>query len=175
MSVLAISLETANTFYSLGLKLTVWGAAVTFLGALLLAWGTRVRDAEQERLNQQQAWRSVSAEQQQTLIVALTGHPMKVWVNWVGNDPEATTYHDDINQALKAAGIETNSYSGYVRALGLTIKGMPGPEYDLLLAAFEKAGMRLSPEPYGPGERFPGQLQIVVGSKPPPSLPGMHE
>src|SRR5205807_3696925 len=33
MSVLAISLETANTFYSLGLKLTVWGAAVTFLGA----------------------------------------------------------------------------------------------------------------------------------------------
>lgn len=43
-----ISLETANRFYSLGWKASLFGSFVTLIGVSLLMWGTRVRDHDFE-------------------------------------------------------------------------------------------------------------------------------
>lgn len=43
-----ISLQTANRFYTLGWGLSFTGALITFVGVILLMWGTRVRDQDFE-------------------------------------------------------------------------------------------------------------------------------
>src|ERR1035438_5593802 len=48
ISLLDISLATANRFYAWGWGLSASGAAITVLGIGLLWWGTRVRDHDFE-------------------------------------------------------------------------------------------------------------------------------
>jgi hypothetical protein len=48
MSFFDISLDAANRFHSWGWRLAVAGSVLTFLGVLLLMWGTRVRDQDFE-------------------------------------------------------------------------------------------------------------------------------
>jgi len=96
----------------------------------------------------------------------LKGHPMKVWTTFVGSDPEATTFRNDIDATLQAAGITTQYFSGWEVAVGLKITDVPGTDGQLLIAAFEKAGLPLQVVPQE--KMFQGQLGIIVGSKPPP-------
>jgi hypothetical protein len=44
--------------------------------------------AEQERLKATMAWRRITAAQFETLNRILRGHPMKVWVSSLSDDPE---------------------------------------------------------------------------------------
>jgi hypothetical protein len=67
---------------------------------------------EQERLKGQMAWRRITAERYQILIVNLKEHPMEVWLTFVGNDPEATVFREDIDRTLDAAGIKTKFFVG---------------------------------------------------------------
>ena len=100
------------------------------------------------------------------LVAALKGHPLELWLAWVGSDPEAAAFRFDLDLTLREAGVVTKIFSGWETAVGLQITRVPGPDYDLLVAAFEKAGLPLTP--VAPNPKFPRQLQIVVGSRPPP-------
>ncbi len=147
-------------------------AGIFFLGLLTvsdlrLAQLERAAEQEQLRLNQQAAWRGLTAEQHEKLVATLKGHPLELWLAWVGSDPEATAFRFDLDLTLREAGVVTKIFSGWQMAVGLQITQVPGPDYDLLVAAFEKAGLPLTP--VVPNPRFaPQQLQIIVGSKPPP-------
>lgn len=140
-------------------------AGVFFLGILTVA------DAKQAQLEgvaeAQQRWRRISPEQHTSLVASLRGHPIEVWVSFVGADPEAAMFHADIEHALKVAGLKTKFYSGWERAVGLSITDVPGPDHDILLTAFRQAGLRVLSTP-PPRERFQNQLMVIVGSKPPP-------
>jgi hypothetical protein len=120
---------------------------------------------ETERLKKQLAWRRVSAEQQQILVAELKGHPMTVWTAFISNDPESVIFRDDIDKALKTAGIETRYFGGLELVVGLEITHVPGPAYDLLVKAFKKAGLPFTTIP--PVNGLDG-LAILVGTKPSP-------
>ena len=123
---------------------------------------------EQERLKAQMAWRRVSLEQARQLANALKGKSLKLWLTFVGADPESTVFREDINQALTVAGVKTEFFSGYERAVGLTLKGGTPEERTALIHAFRTAGLPLV-ESADPGF-MKGELEILVGTKPPPEF-----
>ncbi|NTY40046.1 hypothetical protein [Burkholderia diffusa] len=123
---------------------------------------------EQERLKAQMAWRRVSLAQARQLAIALKGKSIELWLTFVGADPESTVFREDINQALTAAGLKTKFFSGYERAVGLTLNGGTPEQRIALMHAFHAAGLPLV-ESAEPG-RMKGELEILVGTKPPPEF-----
>jgi len=124
---------------------------------------------ELQRLKSTVAWRTVSAQQREILLKTLKGISTTVWVTSLRDDPEARLFRDDLDGALKAAGIATKYFVGYELAMGLTISPTPaGPERDALIAAFNFAGLPLSPKQ---GDRIgpATELEITVGTRPPPA------
>jgi hypothetical protein len=123
---------------------------------------------EQERLKAQMAWRRVSPEQAKCLIQHLLGEKLEAWVTFVGDDPEATVFREDINEALNAAGVKTKFFSGYARAIGLVVKGGQPAQRAKLVQAFTAAGLATT------NSSEPGfaknELEILVGSKSPPAF-----
>ncbi|HHG3093077.1 TPA: hypothetical protein ACPVXD_003285 [Vibrio parahaemolyticus] len=121
---------------------------------------------EQQRLKAQLAWRRLSRQQYQLLYDKLNGNiSSKVWVTFVGTDPESTLYREDINSALLASDIKTSYFSGYEMAVGLKIVGPPSKEKDILINAFKDAGLIFEVlEESGFADKH---LQVLVGSKPP--------
>ena len=132
-------------------------ASILFLGVLTLAdW----RSAQLEQAAEQQMqWRALTDRQREILISSLQGHSFEVWVSFVRTDPEAAAFHADLEAVLKQAGLKTKFFSGWERAVGLKITDVPGPDHDVLLAAFRNAGLPVIPEP---------PVMVIVGSKPPP-------
>lgn len=121
---------------------------------------------EQERLKAQLAWRRLSEEQFRTLNSHLSnGLKSDIWVSFVKNDPESTLYREDINSALVSSGITTKFFSGYEMAVGLKIIGPNSEDRSLLIKAFEDA--KLDFEVQEKNGFSDGQLQVLVGSKPP--------
>jgi hypothetical protein len=121
---------------------------------------------ETEKLKASVAWRRLSKEQYEGLIEALHGQTFEVWLTFVGDDPESTTFRSELDQALTKAGLKTNYFSGYAMAVGLQIRNHPGPQMDAIVTAFNKVGI-----PFvitEPGKMFKDKLEILVGSKPPP-------
>ena len=124
---------------------------------------------EQEKLKAQMAWRRVSPGQAQVLVQSLAAMALETcWVTFVGDDPEATVFREDINQALTAAGVKTKFFSGYARAVGLTVRGGSSADRGKLVKAFTAAGLLVlnSSEPGFSGN----QLEVLVGTKPPPEF-----
>jgi hypothetical protein len=123
---------------------------------------------EQEKLKAQMAWRRVSPGQAKILVQSLAAETLETWVTFVGDDPEATVFREDINQALNAAGVKTKFFSGYARAVGLTVRGGLPADRGKLVKAFAAAGLPVlnSSEPGFSGN----QLEVLVGSKPPPEF-----
>ncbi len=121
---------------------------------------------EQERLKSVVAWRSLTKEQHDPLITSLKGHKFSVWTSWVGKDPEATIFRNQIDATLKEAGLETKHFSGWEMAIGLQIRNLPGKDYDILMRAFQKANIPF--ESVSPNNFSPDELLIIVGTKPPP-------
>jgi hypothetical protein len=124
---------------------------------------------ELEQLKAKMAWRRVTKEQHNILVSELKGKPIRVWLTFVGTDPESTVFRDDLNRALTEAGVETEYFSGYGMAVGLTISNDKGQARDWLIRALEKTGLPLTQvDTKGMIGGLEGQLEIRVGTKPPP-------
>jgi hypothetical protein len=123
---------------------------------------------EQERLKALMAWRRVSPTQAQQLSSILKGAQIELWLAWVGDDPEATVFRADLEAALTSANVKTKYFSGYARAVGLSVTGGTPKERQLLLQAFHSVGLPLvESDQQG---MMKGQLEITVGTKPPPDF-----
>ncbi|MEZ9010340.1 MULTISPECIES: hypothetical protein [Vibrio] len=121
---------------------------------------------EQERLKAQLAWRRLSEEQSKILHTHLSNNlKANVWVSFVKNDPESTLYREEINSVLVSSGVKTKYFSGYEMAVGLNIIGPPSEDKALLIKAFKDAGLQF--EVKQTNGFSDGQLQVLVGSKPP--------
>ena len=192
-SMFSISAPAADTIYTCANVLLVVGATLALIGTAGVFWSGGVRERfaderistneaetakakaetakallEQERLKSLMAWRRVSPAQAQRLSSVLKGRQIEVWLAWVGNDPEATVLRGDLDAALTAAEVKTKYYSGYARAVGLTVTGGTAEERRLLLQAFHAAGLPLvESDQQG---MMNGQLEITVGTKPPPEF-----
>ena len=114
----------------------------------------------------QVGWRRISREKADALKMALQGSKFSVWTTFVGADPEATIFRNELDAALVEAGLETKFFSGWERAVGLKIAGSPSAERDRLAAAFAAARLLFTIE--GPGEFAKDDLVIIVGTKPEP-------
>jgi hypothetical protein len=123
---------------------------------------------EQEKLKAEMAWRRVAPAQAKLLAEALAGAQLETWLTFVGADPEATVFREDINEALIAAGIKTKFFSGYDRAVGLVVKGGAPEQQAQLVNALRSAGLQAvqSPEP----GFAKNELEVLVGTKPPPAF-----
>lgn len=130
--------------------------------------GTAQARLETERVRREVAWRRLTKKQYDILQEQLKGKDLFVWTCFVGTDPEATVYRNDLDKALTDAGVKTQYFSGFVMAVGLKI--MPGPGFEILTAAFDAA--EISYVLADPNQRelatFREKLAIIVGTKPPP-------
>ena len=188
-----ISASVADSIYKWASILLVTGAALTLISTLGAVWSGAIRERftteriamneaetsraneetakaklETERLKSQMAWRRVNIEQAKVLKEDLKGHHLEPWLTYLDKDPESTTFREDINDALAAAGIKTKFFSGYERAVGLTVKGGTEEQRALLLKTFHRAGLPLFES--AERSRHNGELEILVGSKPPPQF-----
>jgi hypothetical protein len=189
-----INSQAADVIYSWSNVLLVFGATLALIGTAGVFWSGGVREKfaderisaneaetakakaetaqamlEQERLKSQMSWRRVTPIQAQQLAIALSGTSIEPWLAWVGNDPEATVFRGDLEAALTAAGVNTKYFSGYTMAVGLSVKGGTSKDRQILLQAFHAAGLLLV-ESDQEG-LMPGELEITVGTKPPPDFP----
>lgn len=188
-----ISSSAADSIFTWSNIILIAGAALTVVGGIGVTWSGGIRDKfaserissneaiaaqanaeaaharlEQERLKAEMAWRRVSPDQSARLAAALHGHDISLWLTFVGDDPEATVFREDLNGALTAAGVRTSFFSGYARAVGLTLKGGSPEQRQLILGAFQAAGIPLlaSDQP----SQFPNEPEVLVGTKPPPAF-----
>lgn len=122
---------------------------------------------ETVRLQSKMAWRRVTAEQQAILRDGLREEPIEVWTTFVGSDPESKLYRDEIDAALRQAGLQTKYFSGWEVSVGLKIVGPDSPAKHRLVDVFHRAGFQFTVEP--PGEFSPNDLVIIVGTKPDPN------
>ena len=161
-----VSLPVADAVFTWANIVLVVGAVLAFVGTAAVFWSTGIRERyaderiaaneaeaakakaetarallEQERLKAQMAWRRIGPIQAQRIAEGLRGEQLEVWVTFVGNDPEATVYREDINSALAAAGVKTKFFSGYERAVGLSVKGGKPEQRARLVNAFAAAGV----------------------------------
>jgi hypothetical protein len=187
----SITSQLADSIYAWSNVLLVLGATLALVGTAGVFWSGGVREKfaderisaneaetakakaetaqaklEQERLKALMAWRRVSPTQAQQLSSVLKGAQLELWLAWVGDDPEATVFRGDLEAALTAAGVKTKYFSGYARAVGVSVKGGTPEERQTLLQAFHAAGLPLvASDQEG---MMKGQLEITVGTKPPP-------
>lgn len=192
-SMFSITSQLADAIFTWSNVLLVIGATLALVGTAGVFWSGGVREKfaderiaaneaetakakaetakallEQERLKAMMAWRRVSPHQAQKLATALHGIHLELWLAWVGDDPEATVFRSDLEAALTAAGVKTKYFSGYARAIGISVKGGTSEERQLLLNAFHTVGLPLI-ESDQEG-MMKGQLEITVGTKPPPEF-----
>lgn len=139
-----VSLPVADAVFTWANVILVVGAVLAFVGTAAVFWSTGIRERyanervaaneaetakakaetarallEQERLKAQMAWRRISPAQAQLIGQRLGGEPLDTWITFVGNDPEATVFREDIKATFTAAGVKTNFFSGYERAVVL--------------------------------------------------------
>jgi hypothetical protein len=127
-------------------------------------------EQETTRLKIAAAWRTIKKEQYDSVVATLRGQTFEVWTTFVGDDPEATLYRNDIDKMLQDAGLKTKYFSGWKVSIGLKIVADPIPEFAVLEAAFRQAGIPFHVEQRDDNldfRRFPGLL-IIVGTKPSP-------
>jgi len=128
--------------------------------------------AEQARLQvaqivEAQSWRIISPEQKAKLIEALKGKNLKIWTSFVGDDPEAVQYRNQIDEALKEAGVETHYFSGWQQAAGVSLLGNDTPERRAFADAFAIAGIHVELKPPHPNSNFGTEYPcLLVGTKP---------
>jgi len=108
----------------------------------------RVR-LEQEQFKAKLAWRRITIEQHDKIVVALRGQAMAVQLEFPPSDPEATMFANDISVTLRDAGMAVTATAVVSNrpSLGLGISRMPSEgqppsaEWVLLASAFKDAGI----------------------------------
>ncbi|OBU39634.1 hypothetical protein CTM76_08445 [Photobacterium phosphoreum] len=122
---------------------------------------------EQQRLKAQLAWRRLNKEQIIILKNNLNNQINdKIWLTFVGDDPESRLYYEDFNNVFSSLNIPTKFFNGYTMAVGLRILGADSESKSVVIDAFKKAGIPFdiaieSKFNYDKG------VEILVGSKPP--------
>jgi len=188
-----ISLALANTIYVIANVMLVCGAVLALVGTMAVFWSGGIRDKyaderiasneaetarakaeaakaqlETERLKAQVAWRRLSPLQHKVLVEALKGNlPEGVWIETVGDDPEASELHADITRAFEEAGIQVHTFTGWARAVGVGIANGPQPSRQAVQSAFLAIGVVLDEQKTGMSKAN-DKVEIIVGSKPPP-------
>jgi hypothetical protein len=119
---------------------------------------------ETQRLKQQVAWRRITRPQHDALVSALTGKKIDFFLSFVDADPESALFPDDIDRTMKDAGLKPSFFSGWQRAVGLSIAGTDSPELTALVEAFDAAGLPLVRKPI---DHPSFKIELLVGSKPP--------
>lgn len=175
VSLLDISLATANRFYAWGWGLSASGAAITVLGIGLLWWGTRVRDhdfehsmatlhkqagvfekdaanarLETEKLKAVVAWRTLSSANSLELERVLSAKSGSVNLRWTDGDPEALFLAIQISQVLQKAKwqVAAGSFKPANQMLfGLILPPDAGKDADTLRQAFTAAHISFSSVP----------------------------
>lgn len=139
----------------------------------IAAANARAEEAKLEtvRLWSQVSWRRVTPDQAARLATALAGQSFEVWTTYVGKDPESNIYRDEIDAALRAAGLTTKGFSGWTVALGLKVAGPDSDEKEALVGALRAAGFRLEVE--GPSSFMKDELVMIIGTKPEPVRPAL--
>jgi hypothetical protein len=119
---------------------------------------------ETERLRQQMAWRRLSEGQIETSASGLAGLAIPLQMAAIANDPESMLFASDIRRALQAVGIETQIDSVIMSGavVGIVVKGPKDDNTLRVGRAFQAAGL------YVQFQVKAGNLEILVGSKPPP-------
>ena len=177
-----IPLDLANAIYNTANVVLILGAILIAGGTLTAIWTGGIRDRfaderisqneneaaqarlETERLRLHMAWRRLSEGQIKNIAGGLAGLGIPLRLAAIANDPESMLFAVDIRRALLAAGIETPIDSvifGGGVPVGIIIKG---PKDDALRVghAFVAGGLNVQVKEQG------GDLEILVGSKPPP-------
>jgi len=126
------------------------------------------------QLKASQAWRRLGEAATTTIIARLSQVPAEdrtsLWVQFVGQDSEVTVFQEDIRAAITTAGFDVHFFSGWERAVGLKLSNVQLPTGQAIADAFRLAGIHcLSFEGDIPSAPGPGEVQILVGSRPPPS------
>jgi hypothetical protein len=128
---------------------------------------------EFERLRSQLAPRRLTTEQFNKIVESLQGRKLYAVIAFVDSDPETYVYAADICSALIASGCLAEERSGRFTSpvFGLHLLPRPGDPSaaDALEAALNNAGIKVARHDIARDEMEP-QLQLTVGSKPPPQL-----
>jgi len=123
---------------------------------------------ETERVKAAAAWRRISTAQHAQLVEQLKGNIKgKVWVEFVGKDPEAAQFHADLLQTLNDSGVSTQGFSGWEMAVGLRITNPNTEDAQVLRNAFGALGIAFEPQTEAGLQSAASDVEIIVGSKPP--------
>lgn len=190
-----IPLSLANTIYFIANILLVFGAVLALVGTMGIFWSGNLRERyaderiaineaqtahakaeaakaqlETERLKAQVAWRRLSPMQYKTLVQSLRGKLKEgIWIETVGDDPEASELHADITRAFQEAGVTVHPFTGWARVVGVGItNGSPASQQEVK-SAFLSIGVVLNEMNSGMSKSN-DQVELIVGSKPPPIL-----
>lgn len=130
---------------------------------------------EAERLKRLVSWRRLSPLQHKTLVAHLRGKlPEGLWVETVGDDPEASQLHQDLIRAFEEAGIKVHWFTGWEVAVGVGIVNGPEASKQALRDAFRAIGVVLDEKRSGmikDEQKAAERVELIVGSKPPPEFP----
>lgn len=120
---------------------------------------------ETERLKRQIAGRRLTETQFQTIVDNLTGLNLELILSAIATDPESMLFATDIQRALAAAGIKHHMQPQIPFSsrpvVGIIISG-PKDNVTRVGQAFTSAGFNVT------GEERQGDIEILIGSKPPP-------
>lgn len=193
LSMFNISLSLANSIYVVANIILVCGAVLALVGTIGVVWSGGIREKyaderiasneaatarakaeaakaqlESERLKTQIAWRRLSPIQHKVLVEALRGKlPEGIWIETVGDDPEASELHADITRAFEEAGIKVHTFTGWARAVGVGIANGSEASRQTVQSAFLSIGVVLDEQKTGMSKAN-DKVEIIVGSKPPP-------
>jgi hypothetical protein len=127
---------------------------------------------ELQILQAHQAQRSITPDQHDRILEALSGVPaFRVNLLTLRDDPEARWYAEDIERTLRDAGLQAGISTPLEAAVGLGLCQTGPPDDRAALAqAFAHAGLPLAPAGHG---FITSAAEIVVGSRAPlPPRPG---
>ncbi len=128
--------------------------------------------AEQARLQiaqivKDQSWRILEPAQKIKLFESLKGKKLRIWTSFVGDDPEAENFRGQLDAVLREAGVETQYFSGWKQASGLSLLGDDTPERHAFAEAFRSAGIHVDLKPPQPNSNFGKDYPcLLVGTKP---------
>jgi hypothetical protein len=124
--------------------------------------------AEQERLKVQLAWRRITKEQHDNLVLILRPHKMAIRARYVAPDPEASQFAKEIIQTLKDAGAIVQEFLELKAPfpLGVIVGKTADGRSDLLASAFQGAGIATTIGE-SPLNNPKNEVDIFIGSKPP--------
>lgn len=192
-----LSSVAADTVFNASNVLTIVGTVLAVIGALGIYWSGGIKERygdariakteaetaqanreaaqarlEAERIKQKIAWREFTSEQHEVLVAAmLSGPPIRIWLQYPTADVEATSYGQDIAQALQHGGakVKATPFITGLHETGILVSSMPPG--DRLQRALNAAGVETRIHVELPQGSTDGEVILVIGPKSRPFFP----